>query len=48
MELDITGDRAALEAMFCVLREQAPFHDIKPLDAKLHKAMMDFVEEIKE
>lgn len=48
MELDVTGDGATLKAMFCVLREQAPFCDIKPLDAKLHKAMMDFVKEIKE
>lgn len=46
--ISINGKRIDLQAIFCALREQAPFRDIKPLDEKLHKAMMDFVKEIKE
>lgn len=47
LELDITGDGATLKAMFCALREQKPFRDITPMESKLHKALKDFVEEIK-
>lgn len=47
LELDITGDGATLKAMFCVLRDQKPFCDITLMESKLHKALKDFVEEIK-
>lgn len=47
LELDITGDGTTLRAMFCALREQKPFCDITPMESKLHKALKDFVEEIK-
>ena len=45
--LGIVGGEATLKVMFCALREREPFCDIKPLDAKMHKAMMDFMEKIK-
>ena len=47
LEFDITGDGAALEAMFCVLQDQKPFCDIKPLDAKTRKEIKKFIEELK-
>ena len=47
LELDIAGKGAALKAMFCALQEQKPFCDITPMESKLHKALKDFVEEIK-
>ena len=47
LELDIAGDGATLKAMFCVLQDQKPFCDITLMESKLHKALKDFVEEIK-
>lgn len=47
LELDITGDGTTLKAMFCALWDQKPFCDIAPMKSELHKALKDFVEEIK-
>ena len=47
LELDIVGDGATLKAMFCVLRDQKPFCDIKPLDAKARKEIKKFIEKLK-
>lgn len=41
------GDRASLLAMFVSLKEQKPFCDIKPLDAKARKEIKKFIEKLK-
>lgn len=46
--LGINGTGATLKAMFCVLRDQKPFRDIKPMDEKLHKMVQDFVKELED
>lgn len=41
------GDRASLLAMFVSLKEQKPYCDIKPLDAKARKEIKKFIEKLK-
>lgn len=43
----VAGDRASLLAMFVSLKEQKPFCDIKPLDAKARKEIKKFIEKLK-